>query len=326
MEKENQIQTPAEATKVLAAPVTRRDEVSTLKQFNRVLMNVDMQSYLTTVLGTRKESFVNNILALVSNDTKLQGCTPNSLIFAGTKATALGLPLDSNLGFAYVIPYNNKKKVEEVQYIKDAKTGQAMPTKVTVDLTVKEAQFQLGYRGFIQLALRTGQFKSINVTDVREGELGERNIITGDIVIAGVPNRDTKPVIGYVAYFALNNGFSKMLYMSMDEIKAHASKYSQTYGSRFDNIRQSSKWTTDFDAMARKTVLKLLLNRYAPLSVEMQGMPQLQDAIRSDQAVLDEQGNPNYVDGVDDQTQNENAVEDAKQQLRGKESTAPTLL
>lgn len=325
MEQTKQSITPKQP-EVLLAPVTKREKQSTLKEFNSAITSMKTQQYLASVLASKKASFVNNLTSLVANNTTLQGCTPTSLIYAGIKATSLNLPLDSNLGFAYVIPYNNRKKVEEVQYIKDAKTGNAVPTKVTVDVTMKEAQFQLGYRGFIQLALRTGQFKSINVTEVRDGEVGERNLITGDITINAIPDRMNKPVIGYVSYFALNNGFSKMLYMTVDEIKKHASTYSQTYSSRYDAVRQSSKWTTDFDAMAKKTVLKLLLNRYAPLSVEMQGMPQLQDAIKSDQAVIDENGQPEYVDAVDDQTQNENAVEEAKAEMREKESKAPVLL
>ena len=128
--------------------------VAPLKAFNMFLANPRTQDYLTTVLAEKKASFVNNITALVSNNTALQVCKPETLMFASLKATALDLPLDQNLGFAYVLPY------------KDNKSGTTV------------AQFQMGYKGFVQLALRSGQFKTLNATDVREGELlDEKNII-----------------------------------------------------------------------------------------------------------------------------------------------------
>lgn len=251
-----------------------------LQAFNRCITNSDVQSYLTQVLGEKKSSFVNNITALVANDAKLQECKPMSLIYAGIKATALDLPLDQNMGFAYVIPYK-------------CKTG-------------TEAQFQMGYKGFIQLAIRTGQFRTINVTEVVEGEIASENLITGEIQFVRAKDRTTKPVVGYVAFFSLLNGFSKMLYMSVEDIKAHAKRYSQTFSSSKDWVRESSKWTTDFDAMAKKTVLKLLLNRYAPLSVEMRS------AVVSDQAVLNAEGQPDeYIDNPEPEEQPQVAVAEA---------------
>ena len=134
-----------------------------LQAFNRCITNSDVQSYLSQVLGEKKSSFVNNITALVANDMKLQECKPMSLIYAGIKATALDLPLDQNLGFAYVIPYK-------------CKTG-------------TEAQFQMGYKGFIQLAIRTGQFRTINVTEVVDGEIASENLITGEIQFVRAKDR-----------------------------------------------------------------------------------------------------------------------------------------
>ena len=253
---------------------------TSLQAFNRRITNSDVQSYLTQVLGEKKASFVNNITALVANDAKLQECKPMSLIYAGIKATALDLPLDQNLGFAYVIPYR-------------CKTG-----------TV--AQFQMGYKGFIQLAIRTGQFRTINVTEIVEGEIVGENLITGEIQFVRAKARASKPVVGYVAFFSLLNGFSKMLYMTVEDIKAHAKRYSQTYSSGTDRIRETSKWTTDFDAMAKKTVLKLLLNRYAPLSVEMRS------AVVSDQAVLNADGQPEeYIDNPEAEEQPQATVEES---------------
>lgn len=236
--------------------------IAPLKQFNQFLANPRTQDYLTTVLAEKKASFVNNITALVSNNAALQVCKPDTLMFASLKATALDLPLDQNLGFAYVLPY------------KDNKTG------------VTSAQFQMGYKGFVQLALRSGQFKTLNATDVREGELIDEDFVTGELTFKRAENRESLPVIGYVAYFKLLNGFEKYLYMTAAEMKAHALRFSQTYK------RGYGLWADKemFDSMAKKTVLKLLLSKYAPLSVEMR------DAIKADQAVMQKPDEFDYVD------------------------------
>lgn len=177
-------------------------------------------------------------------------------------------------------------------------------------------------RGAIQLAIRSGVFKSINVTDIREGEMKSRNILTGDIQFEEVPGRESKKIVGYAAYFALTNGFSKTLYMTVEEVDAHAKRYSQTYKSKYEKVRATSKWTTDFHAMSKKTVLKLLLSKYAPLSVEMR------DAIKYDQSVIRENGEPDYVDGVDIQDEAVvETVEEQKKEMKEKNSKeAGTLL
>lgn len=239
---------------------------SNLKAFNAVLTADNTKTYLANVLRDNAKAFTANITALVSSNTNLQRCEPTSLIYAGIKATALDLPLDQNLGFAYVIPYENRK------------AGKV------------EAQFQLGYKGYIQLAIRSGQFRTINVVEIRDGELVGFNLLTGEMMFEAVENREQKQVIGYAAYFKLLNGFEKTLYMTTGEMQAHAKRYSQTFGSNNDYIRNSSKWSTDFDAMAKKTALKLLLSKYAPLSVEMS------DAYKADQAVISADDTYRYVD------------------------------
>lgn len=309
---------------VLMAPVTVKDGASNLKRFNRALMDTDMQSYLTTVLGSRKEQFVNNLLAVVGNDVKLQACTPPSLIYAAIKATALGLPLDPNLGFAYIIPYKNTKKIKEKQLIAQKSGEQPVEQEVTVSMQVQEAQFQIGWKGFVQLAQRTGAFEYINTGPVYDGELIGVDKKSGEPNLDGKKASDT--VIGYFAYFKLLNGFQKTLYMSIEEVRKHAKKYSQTYSSSYDNVRASSKWTTDFEAMAQKTVMKLLLSKYAPLSTDAQTVVQLKEAIRTDQGVIDEQGNPDYVDGTSDEQQNAMAVDGKKEEMRQSETEAPKLL
>lgn len=279
---------------------TTQQGVSTLKRFNACIASEQTQNYLQQVLHERKSSFVNNLVALVSNQTNLQECAPMSLVYAALKATALNLPLDPNLGFAYIIPYKNNKK------------------------NATEAQFQIGYRGLIQLAIRSGQYLLLNVTEVRQGEYRGENLLTGEVDIAMVPNRESQPVIGYVAFFRLVNGFTKVLYMTVEKVKEHALRYSQTYSSKNDYVRKSSKWTTDFDEMAKKTVLKLLLGKYGPLSVEMR------DAIQDDQSVIDDQGEARYLDNPEEQHPAEEniheAVEAQKEEMRQHEGQAPKLL
>ena len=240
-----------------------------LRLFNQTITNPSTQKYLAEVLGERKGSFVNNLTALVANNVTLQNCEPYTLMFAAMKATALNLALDNPLGLAYVIPY------------KDNKRG------ITV------AQFQLGYKGVKQLALRTGQFKKLNATDVREGELIRRDRLTGDYVFNfedDFEKRESLKVIGYVSYFMLSNGFESTLYMSKEEMEKHAIQYSQTYRSKDAKTKASSKWTTDFDSMALKTVMKLNLSKNAPLSIEVT------DAIRADQSVMFERDKYDYID------------------------------
>lgn len=275
-------------------------------RFNRCIASVKTQQYLLQVLGRKKESFVNNITALVANDANLQGCSPMSLIYAGIKATALDFALDNNLGFAYVIPYNNKRKIT-------CEDGSVR------DVVVKEAQLQWGYRAFIQLAIRSGQFKRINVTDVKEGEIKFMNLLTGEITFDAAPNRLELPVIGYAAYFELVNGFSKTLYMTVEELQRHAMAYSKKYSSKYESTRNSSKWATDFDAMAKKTVIKLLLSKYAPLSVQMQ------EAVRTDQAIFDDNGRQEYSDTPDDQDRMQLAVEAKKEEMRNSEATTTEM-
>lgn len=160
-------------------------------------------------------------------------------------------------------------------------------------------------KGIIQLAVRSGQFKTLNVTDVREGELEEFDLLSGTMKFVAKADRDNLPVIGYVAHFELVNGFKKSLYMTNSQIEGHAVKYSQTYSSRDERIRKSSMWAKEFDMMAKKTVLKLLLSRYAPLSVEMQ------QAVKYDQSVIrDEGGEPNYIDNEVDEVEAVEVKED----------------
>lgn len=244
-------------------------KVYNLKTFNQTITSHAVQKYLDDLLHEKKGQFVNNLTALVANKAELQECEPFTLMFAALKATALSLPIEPSLGMAHVIPYKNKKK------------------------GTVEAQFQIGYKGFQQLALRTGQYKRINTTEVRQGEIGKRNRLTGQIEWQWIEDESERlkaPIIGYVNYFILLNGFESTFYMSKEEMEAHALRYSQTYKSTTAYIKEQSKWTTDFDAMAMKTVVKLNLSKNGVLSVE------LADAIQADQSVMREENKYEYVD------------------------------
>lgn len=251
-----------------------KEKPTGLRLFNETITSPRTQKYLSDVLGERKGSFVNNLTALVANNVMLQECDPYTIMFAALKATALNLPLENSLGMAYCIPY------------KDNKRG------VTV------AQFQLGYKGFKQLALRSGQFAIIpNATEIKEGELKSRNRLTGECKFEFIEDdaeRAKAKTIGYASYFRLLNGAESTFYMSIEEMEAHALRYSQTYRSKTDYVKRSSKWSTDFDDMAKKTVIKLNLSKNAPLSVEMQ------EAIRADQSVMRKENEYEYVDNESD--------------------------
>jgi len=257
--------------------------MSTLQKFNQTITNPKTQDYLTQVLGQKKASYVNNVTALVSNNASLQQCDPISLMYATIKATALDLPLDNNLGFAHVIPF------------KDNKNG------------VTNAQFQIGYKGFIQLAIRSGQFKTINVREVKEGEITEEDFLSGDMKFQKLDpaERLNAQTIGYVAFIRLNNGFEKTSFWTIEELQAHGKKYSQSYRRGF------GLWKDNFDAMAKKTVLKLLLSSFAPLSVEML---QIQTAVQSDQAVFTADNQMVYADNITEtepitQQENQKAID-----------------
>jgi recombination protein RecT len=212
----------------------------------RGLMASDIvKSKFTEILGKNGPSFMSAVTTLATT-TKLSECEPKSILSAAIAAASLDLQVTPSLGFAALVPYNSKNG--------------------------KVAQFQVMSKGLIQLALRSGQFRSINVTEIYEGEFGFENRLTGEINLSG--ERKSDKIIGYAAYFELLNGFCKSLYMTVDKVREHGKRYSKTYTS------PASPWVTNFDAMAKKTVLKLLLSRYAPLSIQMQS------AISRDQSVL----------------------------------------
>ena len=213
----------------------------------------EVQAKFKELLGKRASSFCTSVLQIVASNALLKKADPNSIYQSAAVAATLDLPLNNNLGFAYIVPYNNKQP----------------------DGTIKTvAQFQMGYKGFIQLAQRSGQFLTISSTPIYEGQLIEENPLTG--FVFDFKNRKSDLVIGYAAYFKLVNGFEKTLYMTVADLKKHGGKYSKTFGNK------SGLWNQDFDAMASKTVIKLLLSKFAPLSIDMQR------AVITDQALIND--------------------------------------
>ncbi len=218
-----------------------------------------VQKNIQDVLKDRTPQFIASVVSLVNANEALNNCDRKSVLSACLTAAALNLPTNPSLGMAYIIPYGNV------------------------------AQFQIGWKGLVELAVRTRRYKFINAVEVREGELGEEDPLRGTIEFNWIKDRKERSqakIIGYVGYFELIEGFQKMLYMTVDELEAHANKYSQSYKNKSSKTNQ---WRDDFDGMAKKTVLKLLINRFGPKSAE------LRTALEADQAVIDGE-KLNYID------------------------------
>ncbi len=231
------------------------------------LSNDSTRKYLKGVLGERTGQFITSLTSLAGSSEMLKNCDRSSILACALKAVSMELPFDPNLGFTWCVPYG------------------------------KTATFQIGTKGYIQLALRTGQYKFIGSRDVREGEFLGRNFV-GDPEIKWLPDdeRANKEIIGYMAGLELVNGFRKVIFWTNQEVEDHAIRYSQSYrkfkktGNKNDAI-----WASQFEKMAEKTVLKALLSKYGIMSTDMQ------KAVVSDQAKLNidlETGeeNINYID------------------------------
>ena len=210
-----------------------------IDKLKNILAAQSVKEQFKAVLAENAGAFVASIIDLYNTDRTLQMCDPKNVVMEALKAASLKLPINKQLGFAWIVPY------------RDGKTGQYIPT------------FQLGYKGYIQLCMRTGAYRYINADVVYEGELVKHDKLTGEIEIDPEQRKSDKK-IGYFAFIETLNGFRKTLYMTVEEVIKHAEQYSKSYGSK------NSVWATDFDAMALKTCLRLLLSKYGIMSVEMQ--------------------------------------------------------
>lgn len=231
---------------------------------NTFLDRDGMRKRFDELLGKRSPQFISSIVSLVNADANMQQAfheAPMTIIQAALKAATFDLPIDQNLGYAYIVPFKSWKK--------DLKKS------------VMEANFILGWKGMHQLALRTGAYKTINVVDIREGELRKYNRLTEEVDIDFIEDedeREAKPVIGYVGYYRLVNGAEKTIYMSVKAIENHEKKFRK-------GEYQGKGWRDDWDAMARKTVYRKLIGKWGVMSIDYQTTTegrQLADAMAED--------------------------------------------
>lgn len=256
-----------------------KKEVST-KSSNLVVANSlsdlvstpETQELIVKTLGkSRLQTFMGNVLT-IAQDPKFADVEPSSVFNCLLKTAVYSFPLDPNIGYSYIVPYKNKDGV-------------------------KVGQFQLGAKGFTELAYRTNKYTRLNVSDVREGEYkGKDWFGEPQIEWSQSPDRNSKKIVGYVAAFELTNGMRKREFWDTEKIKEHANKYSKAhqYALKSKDLSED-RWSTDADSMSRKTVLKALISKYGPKSTE------LQDAIKFDQSVIERKNGvetPLYVDST----------------------------
>lgn len=276
-----------------------------------------VQEQFTNALGKHRDAFIASVIDLYTSDKQLQTCKPADVIAQALKAASMQLPINKALGFAYIVVYNNSVKTVDEQ-------GREVWAKVPTPTFIP------GYKGYIQLAMRTGQYRFINADFVYEGELQTANKITGEIDLNGERKSDT--VVGYFAYIELLNGFSKTLYMSVEEMAKYVKRYAPSLGKntsveqliKLANEEPKGKqvgWLGNFSDMALKTVIRRLLSKYGYLSVEMQG------AITDDIAVNEQRDsliaeNANTIELSDTDVEFEN-VEDNSKGGGGAKTEAP---
>lgn len=213
--------------------------------------------------GKDGQRFITAIVSAVSNNTALSECSQSSILSAALLGESLKLSPSPQLGQYYMVPFNNKGG--------------------------KVAQFQLGYKGYIQLAIRSGQYKKLNVLAIKEGELIRYDPLNEEIEVRLIDDelsREQAKTIGYYAMFEYTNGFRKTMYWSKEKMEAHALKYSKGYQAK----KGYTFWEKDFDAMAYKTMLRQLISKWGIMSIEMQM------AMDGDMAVINEDGTKEYVD------------------------------
>lgn len=230
--------------------------------FKSVINAPSVQTQFNNALGEHKDAFVASLIDLFTGDKSLQTCKPQMVIAEALRAATLRLPLNKALGFAYIVVYNNSVKNPDGTWTK-------VPTPTFIP----------GYKGYIQLAMRTGQYRTINADYVYEGELRKVNKLSGEIAFDGEKKSDK--IVGYFCYFELLNGFSKTLYVSVEDMAAYAKRYSPSIGKNTTIEQLISKandgivskkvgWEGNFNDMALKTTIRRLLSKYGYLSVEMQ--------------------------------------------------------
>lgn len=250
--------------KATAATPAAKASQTVNQLMNSILDGEGMRKRFNDLLGKRAPQFVSSVVSMVNADKTMQMAfyeAPMTVIQAALKAASFDLPIDQNLGYAYIVPFKNYKK--------------------DIGKSVYEATFILGWKGMHQLALRTGAYKTINVIDVREGELESYNRLTEEVKINFIEDeeeRESKPVIGYLGYYRLVNGAEKTIYMSIKQIEAHEQKFRK-------GQNMGKGWREDFDAMARKTVYRKLIGKWGVMSIDYRTVgegQQIADALAAD--------------------------------------------
>ena len=233
------------------------------------LTNDAVKNQINNVIGGKDGTkFISAVVSAVNANPGLQECSNQSILSAALLGESLKLSPSPQLGQYYMVPFNDKNKG-------------------------KVAQFQLGYKGYIQLAIRSGQYKKLNVLAIKEGELVRFDPLNEEIEVKLIEDeeaREEAPTIGYYAMFEYTNGFRKAIYWSKKKMEAHALKYSMGYRAK----KGYTFWEKDFDAMAFKTMLRQLISKWGIMSIEMQ------NAIDADMAVINEDGTKDYVDNGPD--------------------------
>lgn len=248
--------------------IAKRENTAT---FSMKMSSDKFQNKIHEVLQDKNRAikFTAALTSAVANQPALQECEATTILSSALLGESLNLSPSPQLGQYYIVPY------------KDRKNGRTVGT------------FQLGYKGYVQLALRSGNYKKLNVLEVKEGELISWNPLTEEIkinLIEDEVDRELRPTVGYYVSFEYLNGFSKAMYWTKDKMVSHAKKYSKAYASDTKNGTSYSFWTSDFDEMAKKTMLRQIISKWGIMSTEMN------EAFTSDNAVIGEGQIPEYID------------------------------
>lgn len=280
--------------------------------FSVAVNTPSMQKLIANALHdpARCARFTASIVSAVSVNQALQNCDRNTVISGALLGESLNLSPSPQLGQYYLVPFNNKKK------------------------GIQDAQFVLGYKGYVQLALRSGQYKSINVEIVKQGEYKGRDQMTGDPRFQFIEDDDEwerLPVIGYMASFEYLNGFRKVLYWSKEKMMNHADRYSAAFSRKaYENLiagnipqgemwKYSSFWYKDFDSMAKKTMLRQLISKWGIMSTDMQ------IAYEADSRVIEETENGNFVPQVEEEPPQQIEQPQAEQTVEAKTAAAEPM-
>lgn len=256
------------------------NQLQSKPKFSLAIQSDGYKKLINNTLGDSKRAakFIAAISSAVATNSSLQECDAGSILSGALLGEALNLSPSPQLGQYYLVPFEQKKYNEKTKQY---------------ETISKKAQFQLGYKGYIQLAIRSGQYKDIDVIEVREGEYLGRDKITGKHQFEFIEDeleRDNKPIIGYMAYFEYLNGFYKNLYWTKEKMQKHALEYSQAYASDIKKKTNYSFWSKDFNGMAFKTMLRQLISKWGIMSIDMQ------EALTKDMSVVREDGSYDYVD------------------------------